>query len=188
MPEVPRMRTPITMADASRQLVRAFAARGVALDRDQAALILAQVALETRQGNSCDNHSPGNITAHEQGQREFFRPAWYIIDATSSPKLIDLHNQMLQGKAPNAFRSFNSFEQGFDDYAGELAGRFHAIVNAAATGDALQVAGAIRSSGYTPGINLTQVAASLDSLRRQFLAAGLFPDLPKDEAATTPRC
>lgn len=188
MPEVPRLRTPLPMPLAASELVRALRKAGVEdLDRDMCALLLAQIALETAQGNACDNHNPGNMTARDSSGREFFRPAWFTVDASSPANLVDLHAQMLKGQAPNAFRSFPDFPTGFDDHAHELVHNFVAIPQSARSGDALQVAAAIRSSRYTPGINITAVAASLDSLRKQFLSRGLFSDLPLDEAATTPR-
>jgi hypothetical protein len=188
MPEIPRALTPITMATAAPLLVTALGNAGVPnLEQDMCALLLAQIALEVANGNACNNHNPGNITASDTGTRDYFRPAWFTVDATSSPQLQALNAQMQKGQAPRAFRSYPDFPSGFADHATTLFHTFPTIIAAARTGDALQVAGAIRSSGYTPGINLTAVAASLDSLRKQFLARGLFSDLPLDRAAETPR-
>ncbi len=188
MPEVPRARTPIDMATAGGLLVASLRRAGVDdIDRDMAALLLAQVALETANGQACDNHNPGNMTTRDTGPRDFFRPAWFTVNADTPQNLQDLHAQMLKGQAPNAFRSYPDFSSGFDDHARELTTDFRTIPIAARTGDALQVAAAIRSSRYTPGINITAVAASLDSLRKAFLQRGLFADLPLDQAAETPR-
>lgn len=189
MPEVPRTLTPITMATAAPLLESALQAAGVAdLDRDMCSLLLAQIALEVSNGNACNNHNPGNITASDTGTRDYFRPAWFSVTPQSPQNLQDLNAQMQKGQAPKAFRAYPDFPSGFNDHAATLAHQFAAIINAARTGDALQVAGAIRSSGYTPGINLTATAASLDSLRKGFLARGLFSDLPLDRAAVvTPR-
>lgn len=176
------------MPTAAGLLVAALRARGLTdIDRDMGALLLAQVALETASGTACDNHNPGNMTARDTSGAEFFRPAWFTVDNTSPANLQDLHAQMLKGQAPNAFRSYPDFASGFADHALALTTTFAAIPIAARSGDALQVAAAIRSSRYTPGINITAVAASLDSLRRAFLQRGLFADLPLDRAAVTPR-
>lgn len=177
--ELARVRTPITMDAAAVELEAALRAAGVAeLERSMCCLLLAQIALEIAGGSACDNHNPGNLTANDQGARDFFRPQWFIVDPTSPQNLIDLHNAMEQGKAPRAFRSYPDFAAGFADHANALVHTFPAIIDAARTGDAGAVAGAISSSRYTPGINVPRVARSLASLQRQFLVKGFFPNLP----------
>ena len=194
MPEVPRVVTPLDMAVGADELVRALGVARVGnLDRDMCALLLAQIALETAQGHACNNYNPGNLTTRDTSPRDYFRPAWFTVTPQSPQNLIDLNAQMQRGQAPYAFRAYPDFDAGFNDHALNLATTFAPIITAARTGDALQVAGAIRSTRYTPGINVTAVAASLDSLRKQFLARGLFANLPLDLPSTvppppTPRC
>jgi len=185
--EVARVRTPITMDAAALELEAALRAAGVTeLERGMCCLLLAQIALEIAGGSACDNHNPGNLTANDQGSRDFFRPQWFIVDPTSPQKLIDLHNEMEAGRAPRAFRSYPDFPSGFADHVKALVHTFPTIIDAARTGDAVNVAGAIRSSRYTPGINVPRVARSLDSLQRQFLAKGLFAALPLAGAPPAP--
>jgi hypothetical protein len=192
MPEVPRERTPIAMPAAAVELE--FALRGAAvpdLHQDMCALLLAQIAFETGSGRSCDNRNIGNITTSDKTRRDFFRPIWFTVDgdpdpgspwATNRAKLLALHEAMLKGQAPRAFVSYKSFFDGFDDYVRELRVQFPTIIDAARTGDAQATADAIKSSHYTPDAPPT-LGATLDSLRKRFLAEGLFSSLPKEQPA-----
>lgn len=170
MGELPRTRTPLAMPTAGRLLLAAF---GGGLNRHQAALLLAQVALETAQGQACDNNNPGNITGAFNG--DFFRPAWFEVTADSSPKLRALHEAMKRGQAPNKFRAYPEPLLGFIDYAKFIKGRFASILDTAAANDPAAMARAIKTSGYTPDAP-PGVDASLRKLRDQFLP--LFADLP----------
>lgn len=179
MPEVARERTPIAMPAAAVELE--FALRGAAvadLHQDMAALLLAQIAFETANGAACDNRNIGNISTSDKTSRDFFRPAWFTVTAESSPRLRELNAAMQKGNAPRAFVSYRDFFDGFDDYVRELRTQFPTIIGAARTGDAQAVAEAIKTSHYTPGAPPT-LGATLDSLRKGFLAKGLFSSLPK---------
>lgn len=183
MPEVPRVRTPIAMPAAAVELE--FALRGAAiaeLHQDMAALLLAQIAFETGSGQACDNRNIGNISTSDKTSRDFFRPAWFTVTDASSPRLRELNAAMAKGNAPRAFVAYKDFFDGFDDYVRELRVQFPTIINAARTGDAQAVADAIKSSHYTPDAP-SSLGATLDSLRRGFLAKGLFSSLPKDQPA-----
>jgi len=171
------------MQAAAAELLGALTTAGVAdLHQDMVALLLAQLAFETGQGQACDNRNVGNITTGERTSRDFFRPAWFEVTEASSPKLRALHDAMLKGQAPRAFVSYPSFAAAFGDYVRELRVQFPTIINAAHTGDADATAAAIKSSNYTPDAPPT-LGATLDSLRRQFLAKGFFASLPKDRSA-----
>lgn len=170
MGELPRVRTPLAMPTAGRLLLAAF---GGGLHRHQAALLLAQVALETANGNACDNNNPGNITGAFNG--DFFRPAWFEVTADSSPQLQALHAAMLKGQAPNKFRAYPEPLLGFIDYARQLQTKFPSILQAAAANDPDGMGRAIKSSGYTPDAP-PGVGASLRNRRDAFLP--LFADLP----------
>jgi hypothetical protein len=183
MPEVPRERTPIAMPAAALELDIALRGAGVAdLHQDMAALLLAQIAFETASGQACDCHNIGNISTSDKTSRDFFRPAWFEVTDASSPKLRELHAAMLKGNAPRAFVAYKDFFAGFDDYVRELRVQFPTIISAARTGDAQAVADAIKSSHYTPDAP-SSLGGTLDSLRRGFLAKGLFASLPKGQSA-----
>lgn len=192
MPEVPRQRTPIAMPAAAAELLGALTTAGVAdLHQDMVALLLAQLAFETGQGQACDNRNIGNITTSDKTGRDFFRPVWFTVDgdpepgspwATNRARLLALHEAMLKGQAPRAFVSYPTFAAGFGDYVRELRVQFPTIINAAHSGDADATAAAIKSSHYTPDAPPT-LGATLDSLRKQFLARGFFDSLPKGQSA-----
>lgn len=185
MPEVPRTVTPLAVPSSSAQLLSALRAGGIEPNGDQARLLLAQIWLETAAGKSCNNMNPGNITAGPKWAGDFFRPLWFTVDASSSAKMVELHNKMLKGQAPNAFRAYDTFEHGFSDYVSQLVHTFPSILRAAETGDAGAVASAIKTSGYAPDAP-PGTDRSLATLARQFEAAGVFAQLPKAEAPAAP--
>lgn len=178
MPEVNRVRTPIDVHSAAAALLAALVAAGETPHRDQAQLLLGQLWLETGRGAACDNHNVGNITAGPRWTGDIFRPAWFTVDDSSSPRLVELNKLMKAGKAPNAFRSYNDFDHGFGDYVSQLEHTFPSIVAAARAGDAQAMGTAIRTSGYAPDAP-SSTGSSLASLQREFDAAGVFATLPK---------
>ena len=178
MHEVPRIRTPVSESAAASSLVAALAASGEHPHQREAQLLLAQLWLETGRGSSCNNFNVGNITASDKYEGGAFRPAWYTVDASSSTQMRSLHELMLAGKAPRAFRAYATLETGMGDYVHQLATTFKSIVDAARTGDALATATAIKTSRYTPDIDPPAVAHSLDSIAREFAARGTFAALP----------
>jgi len=178
MSEVARIRTPISVTQAAQELVAALVALGEKPSRQEAELLLSQIWLETSRGNSCDNHNPGNISATPKWTGSFFRPAWFTVDATSSHNLQVLHEAMLKGRAPNAFRSYQTFQAGFEDYVRMLFVAFPSIIRAARRDDALALSQAIRSSGYNPDNPVIPTSLSLQSLQREFRARGVFAALP----------
>lgn len=182
MPEVPRERTPIAMTAAAVELEFALRPTVPDLHQDMAALLLAQIAFETGNGAACDNHNIGNISTVDKTSRTFFRPAWFTVDASSSPRLRDLNAAMAKGQAPRAFVSYTDFFDGFDDYVRELRQQFPTIISAARSGDADSLAAAIKSSNYTPDAP-SSLGKTLDLLRKSFLARGLFSSLPKGLSA-----
>jgi type II secretory pathway pseudopilin PulG len=171
------------MPAAAVELEAALRKAGVTdLHQDMAALLLAQLAFETGNGTACDNRNVGNITTSDRTSRTFFRPAWFTVTPESSPRLRELNAAMQKGQAPRAFVAYQDFVDGFRDYARELRTQFPTIIAAASTGDAQATAAAIKSSNYTPDAP-SSLGATLDSLRRGFLAKGLFSSLPKEQPA-----
>lgn len=177
MREVPRVKTPVSTGAASQFLLAALVANGEQPHRQEAQLLLAQLWLETARGTACDNFNPGNITAGSKWTGDIFRPAWFTVTDKSSAKLKQLHALMLKGQAPNAFRSYDTFERGFADYVTQLLHTFPSIVRAARSADASAVARAIKSSGYAPDMQ-PGTDKSLDSLRAEFERGGVFRALP----------
>jgi hypothetical protein len=186
MHEVPAIATPVSEEGAASALVAALAAQGEHPHQREAELLLAQLWLETGRGHACFNHNVGNISASDRYEGGAFRPPWFTIDATSSPQLVNLHNEMLKGRAPRAFRAYATLEAGMGDYVGQIFHTFHTIVDAARSGDAEAVASAIKTSRYTPDAPLG-TGRSLDSIAKEFAARGTFAALPLAGASATPQ-
>lgn len=151
-------------------------------------LILAQVWLETGRGKSMFNNNWGNITAGGSWLGDFWRPPWFnkveldaLPNGDRKTKLLALHQQMLEGRAPQKFRAYNSMLDGLRDYTARLNREFHALVDAAKTGSPDKYADAIRSSGYNKDAD-PSTAASLRSLMNEFEHKGYFSNLPKAQA------
>lgn len=177
MPEVERHETPFAEPDIADLLRADLALRGIKAHQDQAALLLAQIALETGRGKACQNFNVGNLSAHDGLPGEWYRPPWFEVNSDSSQRMRDLHSKMLAGEVPRAFRSFRSFPAGVSGYVS--IARALGVLDAAETGDAGKTAAQI-SRHYTPGANVAELAKSLDRLRGEFLRKGLFDTLPKE--------
>lgn len=184
MSEVPRVRTALADTTAAPFLVAALRGAGINPTREQARLLLAQLRFEGL--GACNNHNLGNITADDRKPGDFFRPVWFTVDgnpepgspwATNRARLLELHQRMLEGKAPRAFRSYPTFDAGAADYVRELQTQFPSILAAAATGDAQATADAIKRSGYTPDAPAS-LGSTLATIVSEFDARGLLVELP----------
>jgi hypothetical protein len=127
---VPVERTPLDETEAAFELLEAMPD----LDQEQAALLLSLIWVETG-GGGLNNHNPGNVTANDRWPGRAWRPPWFAITEESSDRMKRLHQLMLQGKAPKAFRAFTSAKEGFEDFAKVLRRDFPALLTAASTGD-----------------------------------------------------
>ncbi len=182
MPEVPRVETPFQEASIAELLRLELLAQKLDPHRDMCALLLAQIAFETSRGHACQNRNVGNLTAFDNGAPDFYRPVWF--EPSSDPHLQALHEAMLKGQAPRAFRSFPSFAAGVAAYV--FAAKHLGVLEAARTGDAEVTAQVIKTGGYTPDAP-SSLARTLDTLRDDYIARGLFETVPLDRAAPTPR-
>lgn len=185
MSEVPRLSTPHTDAELVPGLIAGLAKRiGSTPVRQLAEMLLAQIRFE---GN-INNNNVGNLSAPESWSGNYWRPPWFDqakIDAITDPALKkqrqEQHEDMLAGKAPRAFRAFNTIEEGLGSYLDLLfKPLYHPLLAAAATGDPVAFATEVHKH-YTPdaSFNVTAVARTLASLVKGFQAKGLFDMLPK---------
>lgn len=178
MPEVARTSTPFKLQDAAQAVADGLLLLGEQATQEQAGLLLAQVALETAQGKACNNNNPGNITANDKTYTgSYFRPLWFEPDANASARIKQLHELMVQGKAPRAFRAYSTLREGFLAYFRELEHDFKSLLAASRTGDPQDFADAIRSSGYTPDAP-DSTASSIAKLQSEFINKGWFATLP----------
>jgi len=142
---VPAVSTPITAEQARVALVAAMPV----IDRETGALLLALIWIETARGN-LKNFNAGNISAGPQWPGNAWRPPWFdLATAASSPRLLDLHEKMLHGQAPSAFRAYGSLVEGFQDFVRVLKAQFPTVLAAARTGDARAFVQALHESGYS---------------------------------------
>jgi len=186
MAEVPRKATPVTEADAVRLLPGAFAAAGLPLTRGAARLFLGLVFLENKRGAAIFNHNWGNLAAGASWKGDVWRPEWYRqsdIDAMPAgvrrTRLQDLHDRM-GVNVPSQFRSYPTSDAGLKAFASLFkAERYEGLVSAAKSGSPAAFAAAVKSSGYTPDLDVPAHTASYTALVREFEAAEYFRDLPE---------
>jgi hypothetical protein len=135
---VPRRNTPITAA------VAVTAVRNAYFDffdedapRKVLELLLALVWVETGRGKSCQNFNVGNITASNAFSGDAWRPTWFDLDdgGKKTERDVFLHNEMLAGRAPFAFRAYPSLQAGCADFIRILDRSFSNVLEAAEDGD-----------------------------------------------------
>ena len=159
--ERPREYYPATLEEI-REALRAAGVSGRPLR-----MLTTHVAIENGcGGGACTglaNNNLGNISLAEASTKNapHWRPPWYPSPTDETPELYRaLHAQMLEGKAPSAFRAYDSLEDGARAYADLLRRRYPAMLNAP-TPEAFVKEWA--SSGYTYGLN---EAATLRTFRQ----------------------
>lgn len=188
---VPRVVTTISEADAAAAILRAFPMPRK-MNRQEAELYLAHIwAIEDARGNGVLNNNPGNLTAAESYVGDAYRPSWFELTDTSSEKDKARHADMLAGKAPSAFRSYPSFDQGLTDYFKFIFQKFVPLASAANSGDPVRFANAIFDTHYSAeepaqGITRASTADSLRSLLAEFDRAGMFSQLQPVGAGPAP--
>lgn len=133
---VPRKNTPVSEDSAHQAISRAYGETfGKSPETNELALLHALVWIETAQGKSVQNFNLGNITASENFPGDAWRPPWFELDENSSPRDTELHELMLKGKAPRAFRSYPSLEAGARDFVRTLRASFPEVLIAARESD-----------------------------------------------------
>jgi hypothetical protein len=143
MQVVPRTRTPVALQAIPDLIGAAFRQLGAPLSPVQRVNLAALVALETDRGRAVQNGNLGNITARADHPGMVWRPPWFELTPTSSPRDVSLHSSMLAGRAPSAFRAYASVQDGALDFARFLLSPRYAHLLAAADStdvDAFRVA------------------------------------------------
>ena len=163
--ELPMVRPEPTSRDAVAAAV-SKAIRSNGIEPGVLPLMLAQIWLETASGGSLWQNNVGNITAGEKSwSGPVWRPSWYELDESSSPRQIRLHAAMLKGEAPSAFRAYPTLEAGASDYVRRIKFDFSPVLKAMKTGRARDTARAIQDSNYCPDCELEKTTRTLISLR-----------------------
>lgn len=181
--EFPGNATPVTPSAMAAAVVPAYAQRfGRPPDRETAELLLALLFLENDHGRAVIEHNWGNISTFAGPAVDYWRPPWFDLDAIDSrpdtdPKkarYLALHQQMLDHKAPSAFRAFRDDQSGIVVW---LANVKPSMYDAAATGDPKQFAFAYWSSGYCPDEACKNSAPTFAALQAEIRRAGYFAAL-----------
>lgn len=187
--------TPVAPADMASALVRAYSQRfGHPPDRETATLLLALLFLEHDHGRAVIEHNWGNVSTKAGPDVDYWLPPWVDLEKVEArddddprkARYLQLHQAMLDGKAPSAFRAFRDDESGLAVFFGTVAPSMYA---AAATGDPEAFANAYWSSGYCPDQACKDSAPSFKKLQAEIRSAGYFTNLaaPSSSNATVPR-
>jgi hypothetical protein len=157
---VPAVHTPMAAEHARDALLAAMPK----LDRESAALLLSLVWVETGRGGLL-NWNAGNLSANDAWPGDAWRPPWYLN--TGDPRWADLHDRMLKGTAPSAFRGYATAAEGFADFARVLEHTFPTVLAAAATGDPAVFVRALHDSRYSQDYSPAHIS-TFAQLRHSF--------------------
>ena len=163
--EVPMTGTPIDKVGAFSALKAAW---GEGLTRELARGLLSLVWIETGAGKSMKNFNAGNISASSKYTGKVWRPTWFAEPtADTSPRDRDLHEKMLKGQAPSAFRAYDSLAQGFQDFVAQLQHTFPEVLVNAETGTPDTFRQALAQK-YSHDYSNPKATATFTSLWRDF--------------------
>jgi hypothetical protein len=177
---VGRIPTPITPEESLRAVSQAWpSVFGAPATPLELSLILALVWIETARGTRCFNWNVFNITAGDTNPNDAWRPPWFDFDGGTNvtDRNVQLHELMLKGKAPKAFRSYTSIDAGALDGVRELKARYPKVVAAAATGDADSFRAALAEL-FSPDFSNPHATDTLAQFQNQFLAVQGEPQRP----------
>jgi hypothetical protein len=136
-------------------------------DREELALMMALVWIETARGNSIQNFNFGNITVPESYSGKAWRPPWFEVTPESSERNKSLHEAMLAGKAPKAFKAYDTAGEGALDYLAFTKRVFPNVLEAAKSGDADTFRQEL-AKGYSKDYENPKATATLATFQREF--------------------
>ncbi len=186
MSEVARTATPLTRAEMAALLVPAYVQRfGAEPDRDRAEMLLALAFLENANGSAIIDFNWGNVSVTPSAAVNYWRPPWFDLaeveampEGAKKARLLDVHQRMVDGKAPSAFLALSSHAAGLQRWLGELARR-PTVLDAASSGDAEAFAHQIFATRYCTDPECRDAGPSYAKLRDEIRAAGYFAGLKK---------
>lgn len=192
---VPRTPTPLSRDATAALFLPAYQnVFGSEPDRDRAELLLALLWLENANGQAIIQNNWGNLSARPSDAIDYWRPTWFDLEEVEAlpestqaerakkTRLRGLHDRMVAGTAPSAFRAFPSQAAGLDAWLRLLANR-KVILDAASSGDPVRFAHAIYSSHYCTDKECRDAGPSYGKLRDQVRAADYFGELKKAGAS-----
>jgi hypothetical protein len=134
----------------------------------QRMMLAVLASIETARGGSVQNFNIGNISAGPSYAGAVWRPPWFDPnEAQGNPRLERLHNEMLAGRAPSAFRAYDTSDEGARDFARQLKRNFPEVLQAALVpnADAFRVA---LSQRYSKDFANPQATAGLAQLMKEY--------------------
>lgn len=190
--EFPATATPVTPSEMAAAVPLAYARRfGEAPDRETAELLLALLFLENDHGRAVIQHNWGNISVFAGPNVDYWRPPWFDLEEVqarpdSDPKkarYLFVHQQMLEHKAPSAFRAFLDDEAGIVVW---LANVKPSMYDAASTGDPMAFAHAYWASGYCRDQACKDSGPTFTKLQQEIRNAGYFAELEPSKKKVAP--
>lgn len=170
MPEVPRVQTPATVGEV-RDALRDAGVSAVA-----AAVLVRHLQWEHGGALAAvQNWNFGNFTVRETADVQWYRPPWFEVSGGASARLVELHEAMVRGEAPSAFRARGGLEEGVREYVAGLRRSFPGLWRAAVLGDADGYALEVVRSGYAGRITLAEARAGLGLARVVVVRDGTGP-------------
>jgi hypothetical protein len=182
--QVARKLTPLSREETAARFASAYrAVFGIEPDRNRAELLLALAWVENANGASFICFNWGNLSVKPSESVAYWRPPWFDLaeveampEGAKKARLLDVHTRMLAGTAPEAFRAFDSHEQGLAAWL-ELLKRRPAILTAASSGDSTAFAHAIYSTKYCPDAECRDAGPAYGRKRDEIRSAGYFAGL-----------
>lgn len=126
----------------------------------------ALIALEVGRGKSLHNHNLGNISVAESFTGKAWRPPWFEITDSSSALNKFRHSEMLKGRAPRAFRAYDSITEGAGDWARRMRTTFRDALDAA--GGSTEAFRLALSKGYSHEYADPKSGVTLAALVKEF--------------------
>jgi len=184
--EVPATATPLTASETAPAFLSAWAQvfDGAEPSRTEAEWLLALLWNENAKGRAIIQHNWGNLSTTASADRDYWRPPWFdpaVFEAMDEPKRSlyrSIHERMLKGQEPSAFRAFPDHATGARAWVSALKRNFQAILKAARKNSAVAMQDAIFNSRYCTSPGCKTNAESYRRLRAEIRSKGLFAALP----------
>ncbi len=165
---VARTATPVAQSAFPGLIDEAFRSENAPLRGLQRMMLAVLASIETGRGRSVQNFNVGNITAGPTYTGAVWRPPWFdASEAAGNPRLERLHQEMLAGRAPSAFRAYGSKEEGARDFARVLARSFPEVMRAALVPSAENFRAALAAK-YSPDYRNPKTTEALAQLMREY--------------------
>lgn len=164
---VPRVTTPLPMEVIPDLIEGAFHVLGTRITPAQKVNLASLVAIETDRGKSIQNGNVGNISAPPSYTGKVWRPPWFEVNESSPASMLALNRKMLDGKAPSAFRAYDSVQVGAVDFARLLLSAPYAALMRAADGHDVDAFRRELARRYSPDYENAAVTRSLEKLRAE---------------------